>query len=98
MKESNNIRVHIKFEYAALVHYVTNYNLMANIEIKLPEVLQNVFSSMRTTEDHARWGINIMTSVEYKRCLYTLSLMKLLVGSQEILSRRIRVSNPWFIC
>ena len=73
--------MNIKFEFAALVHYVINYNLMANIEIKQPEVIQNVFSSMRTTEDHARWGIHVMTSVEYKRCLYTLSLMKLLVGT-----------------
>ena len=76
-----NIQVHIKFEFAALVHYAINYNLMANIEIKLPEVIRNVFSSMRTTEDHAQWGINVMTSVEYKRCLYTMSLMKLLVGT-----------------
>ena len=53
MKELQYIRVHIKFEFAALVHYAINYNLMANIEIKLPEVIQNVFSSMSTTEDHA---------------------------------------------
>ena len=81
IKEIQNIRIHIKFKFSALVHYVINYNLMANIDINIPGVIQNVFSSMRTTEDPARWGIRIMTNVEYKRCLYTLSLIKLLVGT-----------------
>ena len=81
MKNIQNIRIHIKFEFSALVHHVLNYNLMANIDIGIPSVIQNVFSSMRTTEDPARWGIQIMTNVEYKRCLYTLSLIKLLAGT-----------------
>ena len=64
-----------------MYNHVLNYNLMANIDIDIPSVIQNVFSSMRTTEDPARWGIQIMTNVEYKRCLYTLNLIKLLVGT-----------------
>ena len=68
MKNIQNIGSHIKFEFSALVHHVLNYNLMANIDIGIPSVIQNVFSSMRTTEDPASWGIQIVTNMEYKRC------------------------------
>ena len=81
MENIQNIRCHIKFEYVALIHHVLNYNLMSSIDIDIPPVIQNIFTSMRNTEDPATWGIQIMTNMEFKRCLYSLSLIKLLVGT-----------------
>ena len=51
LKGLQNFRVHIKFEVAALLHYAVNYNLMSNVEIKWPDIIQNVFKSMRCSED-----------------------------------------------
>ena len=45
MKEIQNTMIHIKFEFSALVHYVINYNLMENIDIDIPAVIQNVFNN-----------------------------------------------------
>ena len=68
MENIQKIRCHIKFEYAALIHHVLNYNLMSSIDIDIPSVIQNIFTSMRNTEDPETWGIQIMTNIELKRC------------------------------
>ena len=73
--------MHIKFEFAALLHYTVNYNIMSQVEIKWVEIITEVFSSMRHSDDTSKWSITIMTSLEFQRCLYTMGLMKLLVGT-----------------
>ena len=69
LKVLQTIQVHIKFEFAALLHYTVNYNLMSQVEVKFTDVLTHVFSSMRQSHDTSKWNITIMTGVEFQRCL-----------------------------